>query len=163
MKRLILMRHAKSNWSHPGLRDIERPLNTRGEKSGTVLGKWLRNRNTLPDEVLCSAATRTQQTLAGLALPEVPTQVTRDLYLAEPEEMLAVLRRATSDTVLMLAHNPGIAELAAALVQDPPEHSGFMRYPTGATLIVDFDITDWNALKMHSGTVSDFTVPRDLM
>ncbi len=163
MKRLILMRHAKSDWSRDGTADIARPLNERGRKSASALGNWLREMQYIPDEVICSSATRTRQTLAGLSLPEVTTSFARNLYLAEPEEMAAVLRGTGGETVLMLGHNSGIATLAEALLKTPPSDDDFGRYPTGATLVADFDISEWKDLQMHSGTVIDFTVLRRLM
>ena len=65
---LILMRHAKSDWGHAGLADHDRPLNARGTRDAPRMGAWLRGKGHLPDEVLCSTATRTRQTLEGLGL-----------------------------------------------------------------------------------------------
>ena len=162
MKRLILMRHAKSDWS-AGLRDIERPLNKRGHKAAAAVGDWLRDNDLTPDEILCSVATRTVQTLAGLALPDTPGKtISKALYLAEPDEMVVLLKQSAGACVLMIGHNPGSAMLARALVATPPDHAQFLRYPTGATLVVDFDIDNWTALEMHSGKVIDFVVPRGL-
>ncbi|MEQ6248970.1 histidine phosphatase family protein [Sulfitobacter sp. HNIBRBA3233] len=163
MKRLILMRHAKSDWAGD-LPDIERGLNARGTRSAEAIGDWMRSENVLPDSVLCSAATRTQETLAGLKLSEdTAVTVTRELYLADPEEMLAILRTANADTVLMLGHNPGSAMLASDLVAAPPAHADFHRFPTCATLVADFTINDWSQLRIGTGTVRHFVVPREIM
>lgn len=161
MKTLILMRHAKSDWGDPRLPDRARPLNGRGRKASTALGIWLRSRNLLPDQILCSSAERTQETCARLKLA-TPPALQNALYLAEPDEMLAVLRRATGNRVLMLGHNPGIAEFAALLVSDPPDHDRFDDYPTGATLVAQFDIADWSALQPGAGAVQEFITPHDL-
>ncbi|MDW3224693.1 MAG: histidine phosphatase family protein [Paracoccaceae bacterium] len=162
MRRLILMRHAKSDWG-AGLEDHERPLNKRGKASAAALGGWLRRHAIVPDCVLCSSAERTGQTLFGLRLPEaVPMTFTKNLYLAEPEEMLTLLRRCEQACVLMIGHNPGIGEMAARLMDDPPEHTRFFDYPTGATLIVDFSVDSWNDIGWHKGQPIEFTVPRDL-
>lgn len=160
MKRLILMRHAKSDWSFE-LEDHARPLNKRGRKSAKALGRWLQEKAYLPDEVLCSTAIRTRETLDLLKVG-VQTWHERALYLAPPEAMLECLRGADRNCVLMVGHNPGIAELAEALVVSPPPHPRFADYPTGATLVVDFDISDWRDLEISSGTVIDFIVPREL-
>ena len=160
MRRLILMRHAKSDWNHPGLGDHDRPLNRRGTVAAKALGDWLRNSGYVPDEVLCSSAERTGQTYLGLALDaDTPVNFSRDLYLAEAGDMLNVLRQATGSVVLMIGHNPGICELAHRLVGDPPDHIRFEDYPTGATLVVDFD-TDWPDIT--TGTVTAFVIPREL-
>jgi phosphohistidine phosphatase len=163
MRRLILMRHAKSDWGQPGLSDHDRPLNPRGTASAAAVGKWLRRKGYLPDQVLCSSALRTQETLAGLALDtEVAVEVTRALYLAKAAEMLRVLQSAQGACVLMLGHNDGIAEMAARLVTTPPAHDRFEDYPTCATLVCDFDAEAWNDIGWHQGQPIDFIVPREL-
>jgi phosphohistidine phosphatase len=115
----------------------------------------------MPGEILCSTATRTQETCARLKLPLAPCLIDR-LYLAESMAMLDILRAGHADTVLMIGHNPGIAEFAAGLVAAPPAHPRFRDYPTGATLVTDFDIEDWAVLKEWSGDTIHFVIPRDL-
>ncbi|MGY9048856.1 hypothetical protein P775_17020 [Puniceibacterium antarcticum] len=159
--RLILMRHAKSDWSLDQ-EDHERPLNPRGKASAHILGEWLRAESYLPDEVLCSTSERTRETLALLQLT-APVRFERDLYLGSPEVLLDVLRGATGRVVLMLGHNPGIAALAARLTDIRPSHVRFRDYPTGATLIVDFDTADWADLLPGTGHARDFVIPRELM
>ena len=162
MRRLILMRHAKSDWSF-GSSDLERPLNKRGQASASALGDWLRVHSYLPDEVLCSSATRTAQTLLGLKLTQgIPTQFLTSLYLAEAAEMLHELKSATGTSVLMLGHNPGICEFAHRLVNDPPDHIRFEDYPTGATTIIDFEIGTWGDVEWYQGTPTEFVIPREL-
>ncbi|MGX0876310.1 phosphohistidine phosphatase [Roseovarius sp. MBR-154] len=161
MKELILMRHAKSDWGSPLLRDHARSLNKRGRRSATVLGEWLRAQDLIPDQIFCSSATRTQETCQRLNLPLVP-ELHDALYLAEGPEMLRVLRGASGARVLMLGHNPGIAEFAASLVAAPPAHERFDDYPSGATLVVRFDIGDWADLTPGTGTVQNFVIPREL-
>jgi len=157
------MRHAESDWSGPAVSDHARTLNSRGIKSATALGNWLREINILPDRVVCSDAARTRETLTLLALGEIPTEYLRDLYLAEPNVMARVLRKQSGDCVLMLAHNPGSAFLAERLLLYPPEHPEFDSFPTCATLVAAFDIEDWSDLRMGTGVPDHFTVPRDLI
>lgn len=76
--------------------------------------------------------------------------------------MLETLNSATKPTVLMLGHNPGICEMAHRLLEDPPTHLRFSDYPTGATLVCDFDTDDWMNVDWLSGTVVDFVIPREL-
>ena len=84
------------------------------------------------------------------------------LYHAGPEVMLAVLRHATKDTVMIIGHNPGIAEFAARLVVHPPLNAEFARYPTGATLVVDFNVETWTMAGFGGGATVDFIVPREI-
>jgi len=162
MKRLILMRHAKSDWDHPNLEDHERPLNKRGRASAKALGDWLRAKAYLPDQALVSFAERTQETFARLALDITP-DIKERLYLASPDMMYDHLMQATGDTVLMIAHNPGSAYFAEGMLAIGPNHQQFDTYPTGATLVADFDIDRWIELQPRTGKAIDFTVPRDLI
>lgn len=160
--RLILMRHAKSDWQGPTTPDHDRPLNPRGRASAKALGDWMRHHAYLPDEVLCSTATRTRETLEELALT-APVEFVARLYHAEPWDMLDILRGAKGACVLMIGHNPGIAEFAQELVSTPVDHPRFHDYPTCATLVVDFDAGDWSEVGQNTGSVVNFAVPRDLI
>jgi phosphohistidine phosphatase len=162
MRRLILMRHAKSDWSHAGLNDHDRPLNPRGTRAAAEIGKWMRARGYLPEQVYCSSATRTRQTLAGLGLEGTPVDVLRSLYMADAEEKMRVLRGAKGQTVLMVGHNPGTCEFGHRLVDMPPNHARFDDFPTCATLVCNFEIDDWNEIGWHHGQPIEFVVPRDL-
>ena len=165
MKRLILTRHAKSAWDDPLTPDHDRPLNDRGKTAAADLGQWLASRGYIPGEVLCSDAMRTRKTWSGIApaLPGSPVlELKPALYHAGPDVMLAVLRHATHDTVMIIGHNPGIAEFAARLVVHPPLNAEFARYPTGATLVVDFNVENWTMAGFGAGTAVDFIVPKEI-
>ncbi|MGB3147131.1 MAG: histidine phosphatase family protein [Paracoccaceae bacterium] len=162
-RRLILTRHAKSAWDDPMVTDHDRALNRRGIRSALELGEWLHSRGYEPDQVLCSTAKRTKETWSTLAV--APLEVTPDitfldaLYHASPDVMMAQLKRASGDTVMIIGHNPGIAEFAALLPARAPVNPDFGRYPTAATLVVDFQIDRWKDLQPNSGSVLDFFVP----
>jgi phosphohistidine phosphatase len=165
MKTLILTRHAKSSWDDLTMMDHDRVLNKRGRKGATALGRWLAENQYLPEEVLCSTAARCQETWAFIAdaLPvDPPTKFIKRMYLPAPDTLYEVLKKATADTAMMVAHNPGIAEFAARLLREPPAHAKFQQYPSGATTIITFDIPDWSTPFMGKGTATDFIVPRDL-
>lgn len=162
-RRLILTRHAKSSWDDPQMEDHARPLNKRGIRAALELGHWLHTRGYEPDEVLCSTALRSRETWTTAAA--APLEVTPEvknldrLYHASPDVMLAVLRHATGDCVMMVGHNPGIGEFAQRLVSRAPSRPEFHKYPTAATLVVDFEIADWSEAKAGAGSVLDFFVP----
>ncbi|NNE52863.1 MAG: histidine phosphatase family protein [Sulfitobacter sp.] len=163
MKQLILMRHAKSDWSAGAGSDHARPLNPRGRRAATALGDWLRKQDLVPDEVLCSDAMRTRETLLRLDLPEgIPTTFSRALYLATHDDLLKIMRGATGNRVLMLGHNPGIGWCAEAVLQAPPDHPQFSRYPTCATLVAEFEIDDWAQAGWGKAKARHFIVPREL-
>ncbi|MEM9551051.1 MAG: histidine phosphatase family protein [Pseudomonadota bacterium] len=160
-RRLILMRHAKSSWDNSQLSDHDRPLNARGRRSAEVLGDWLRARDLQPGEIFCSTARRTVETLERLGL-KAAVHLDARLYHASPETMLSVLREAAAGTILMVGHNPGMAEFAQRIVTAPPEHDRFSGYPTGATLSVRVAAQDWAAMDWSTGEVEDFVIPREL-
>jgi phosphohistidine phosphatase len=100
--------------------------------------------------------------LDGLALaPCAEVHFTRDLYLAEAERILAKLREASGDTVLIVGHNPGIGTMAEMIVE-MTTNGGIDHYPTGATLVATFDVKDWADVKWRTGTMIQMVVPRDL-
>ncbi|HMO07660.1 MAG TPA: histidine phosphatase family protein [Paracoccaceae bacterium] len=166
MKRLILTRHAKSSWDDPLTPDHDRPLNERGKAAAADLGQWLASRGHVPGEVLCSDSLRTRKTWSGIApaLPGTPIlELKPALYHAGPDVMLAVLRHATADCVMMIGHNPGIAEFARRIVLRAPLHEAFAKYPTGATLVADFGVDSWGEVAFGTGAAVDFIVPRELV
>ncbi|WP_299589058.1 histidine phosphatase family protein [uncultured Tateyamaria sp.] len=159
---LILMRHAKSSWDDPHLADIARPLNRRGQASATAMGAWLCARGYVPDAAVSSNSTRTAETFEALEL-DCTVTFTKTLYHAGPDAMMTVLRGQEAASVLMLGHNPGIAEFADRLVTRPPAHPRFADYPTCATCIIRFDAGGWNDIGWHEGQPIDFAIPRELM
>ncbi|KMK68226.1 histidine phosphatase family protein [Puniceibacterium sp. IMCC21224] len=160
--RLVLMRHAKSDWSLNG-EDHDRPLNKRGTGNARRLGDWLRTKSYLPDEVLCSTSIRTRQTLTLTGLDAATVRFEQALYHASRETMMELLQSASGNCVLMIGHNPGIAAFATSLVAVQPLHLRFRDYPTCATLVVDFNIRSWEELTPQSGNARDFVIPRELV
>ncbi|WBU54481.1 histidine phosphatase family protein [Paracoccus sp. SCSIO 75233] len=159
-RRLILTRHAKSAWDDPTLDDSDRPLNARGRRAALLLGDFLASRGYEPEEVLCSPSLRTRQTweyISAATLEVRPDlRIENGLYHARPAEMLKILKTAKHQTVMMIGHNPGIAELAESLPARVPMDPDFRRYPTAATLVVDFQIEDWAEIEKGTGSVMDF-------
>ena len=163
MKRLILMRHAKSDWSSAGTSDHDRVLNGRGKQNAVSLGRWLIQRSLMPGAALCSTATRARQTLNLLHLPK-STKVTfsRDLYLANAETLLTGLHAANADIIMIVAHNPGIGVLAQEILTPGSGSSALSHYPTGATMVATFNVSTWEDVTWGSGQMTDFVVPREL-
>lgn len=162
---LVLMRHAKSGWGDPLQPDHERPLNARGRRAAASIGAWLSARGHLPDDALVSSAARTRESWQRLAaqLPTRPdAEIVSGLYNAPAARMLRVLRGARGERTLLLGHNPGTAELAAILARHAPAHPRFSDFPTGATLVLEFPISDWSQLAPRTGEPRDFVTPRDL-
>ena len=162
---LILMRHAKSSWTDPTQDDFDRGLNDRGRRSAPRIAKWLAQEGHLPDAVLVSSARRTVETWERMAphLPETATMESSPaLYLATADIILGVLKAQSARAVMVICHNPGIAEFASMIVQSPPNHPDFRRYPTAATTVIEFEAVTWSKVDWQTGKVQDFAVPKDL-
>lgn len=167
MRRLLLLRHAKSSWSDPGTRDHDRPLNERGRHAADAMGEHLRAEGLVPDRVLCSSARRTCETVARLALPD-STEMTieADLYLANPETVLDLVHRVDDAvaTLLVVGHNPTTHEVALHLAGGG-DHDTLRRlgekYPTGALAVLTSE-GPWSAIGPGTTRLDRFVVPRDL-
>lgn len=165
MRRLILMRHAKSSWADPGQRDLDRPLNKRGRRAAGLLGGWLKAKGYRPDQALVSTARRAQETWAGMvaAAGAAPTTYVPEIYHAGSDTLLAVLRGAPNvERVLLVGHQPSIGTFARRLLADVPGDADFEKFPTGATAVIDFDAPSWFEVDWGMGRLSDFVAPRQL-
>jgi phosphohistidine phosphatase len=161
---LICMRHAKSDWDDPLQDDIDRPLNERGRAAAALIGKWLAEKKHIPQLALVSSAARTVETweLMSRHLESVTAEFLPDLYLATPDVMRRTLLKRQARSILLIAHNPGMADLTDKLVKNRPDHPKFRTYPTAATTVIEFDTDNWANLGWREGKVLDFIVPRDL-
>lgn len=167
MRRLLLLRHAKSSWADPGVRDHDRPLNARGRAAAPLVGDCLRAHGLVPDRVLCSSARRTCETLARLGLPaSVEIEVDHDLYLADAETVLDLVRE-TDDavtTLMVVGHNPTTHEVALHLAGagDPEALARLgQKYPTGALAVLGIP-GGWGAVAEGTATLERFVTPREL-
>lgn len=169
MRRLMLLRHAKSSWDDQALRDFDRPLNARGRAAAPLVAAWMVTNDCVPQHVLCSTAQRTRETLAA-CVPHFPDPLAvgllDELYDAEADDVAGIVRvHGGGESVLVIGHNPGIQECAADLISDGDDrlvHSLESHFPTGALAVIDFDIAEWAALEPDSGRLVSFVRPRDL-
>lgn len=145
MKRLLLLRHAKSSWDNDRLSDHERPLNERGVKDAPKMGKVLKREGLTPDVIVSSSAARAAATAELVALAtdfEGSLSYTDRLYLAPPSVYLA-LARELSDSItcaLLVGHNPGIEDLVRVLAGHDE------RMPTAALAHFELPIESWSEL-----------------
>ena len=116
----ILVRHAHAEWPAYVGRDFDRPLTPRGLEDAHATGQALRDAGLLPSRIIASSARRTEQTARilsrKLGLPADSLQLLDSLYNAEAGVLKGALEAsAGSALVLLVAHNPGISELARLL------------------------------------------------
>lgn len=164
MKRVYLLRHAKSSWKHHELADHDRPLARRGKRAANAIAEHMRAQQLEPELVLCSSARRARQTLERIApaLGRASVHVEGELYGASARELLARLRRLpdTVASVLVIGHNPAIHELALELAGPAPELAG--KFPTAALATLTFDGSAWGELGAEATELVELTRPRDL-
>lgn len=172
MKRLFLLRHAKS--VQDGTHDRERALSERGRHDAPRMGAYMQHNHYAPEFVLCSSARRTTETWQLIApeLDHAPeAQFEGELYLATASTMLKIIRggdnRAAS--LLVIGHNPGLEDCAVALARQPDGAAERTRlatmkqkYPTCALGVFDFDIKAWQDLAAGTGRLADFARPKNL-
>ena len=167
MKRLGLLRHAKSDWDDMSKRDFDRGLNDRGRKGAALMGAHIRESGAKWDHILASAAERVKRTLEAAGLG-VEITFRERAYLADSPQLMALLREMPDDhdAVLLASHNPGMQELALDLVEcetDNPLYDEIMeKYPTAAYAVLELDIDSWADLAPKCGRLVHFARPRDL-
>jgi phosphohistidine phosphatase len=162
MKTLLLMRHAKSSWKHPDLPDQDRPLNKRGEKDAPRIGKFIREKELIPQLILASPAKRVSQTvdaMVGKMDFKGKVQYSDSLYLAEPSTYLSTLREISDEyeRVMIVGHNPGLEGLLQIL-------SGQVEsLPTASFAHLVLPIEHWSDLNDNiHGELVERVKPREL-
>jgi phosphohistidine phosphatase len=166
MKRLYLLRHAKSSWDDPGLPDRDRPLAERGKRAAEKIAKHLKRSGIRPDLVLCSSALRARQTLSRIvpAIGDAETGIIDALYAAEAEDMLARIREIPGGitSVMLIGHNPGMQDLALELASEGEDLERLRRkFPTAALATLEFE-AEWNNLRPGGARLIDLVVPKEL-
>jgi phosphohistidine phosphatase len=174
MRRLMLLRHAKSDW--PGrISDFERPLAKRGLIAAPLMGRYMAGEGLRPDLALVSTARRTRETW-GLVAPEldhggagqpIETRFEAGIYEAYPEHLLEFARAApaTARTLLMVGHNPGLEDIAAELASSGDEamlRSMRAKFPTCALAVLDLDIDDWSEAGFGRARLERFVTPASI-
>jgi phosphohistidine phosphatase len=172
MKRITLLRHAKSGWDDPVARDFDRGLNPRGERAAVTIGQAAAREVLGIDAIVSSPAVRCTQTLdlfqpaAGLA--DMEPHWDRRVYLASSATLLDVMREndESASHVILCGHNPGLEDLILDLVPDdgtsPLRDSVEEKFPTAALATIDCAVDAWADLKPRCGTLTRFIRPRDL-
>lgn len=168
-KTLTLLRHAKSGWDDPALRDYDRGLNAKGKRAAALIGGHLHAAAGAFDHVVASPAVRVVETIEqvehGYGRTLAP-KWDRRIYLASAVTLLDIVHEAPAEAthVLLVGHNPGLEDLAMLLVPDsaePLRAALEAKYPTATIAEISFD-GDWADLAAGSARLTRFVRPRDL-
>jgi phosphohistidine phosphatase len=153
VKTLLLLRHAKSSWNDSSLDDRDRPLNARGRGDAPRMGELLRDESLVPDLIISSDAVRAQTTAVAVAEAAGYTSdidVDPRLYLAGPDDLLAVVRaRSSADprVVMIVAHNPGLEDLVAQMTGERHD------LPTATLVQLLLSIETWDSLDTSTDAI----------
>ncbi len=161
MLTIYLVRHAKSSWAEPELKDIDRPLNGRGKKNAPEIGKLLKKMNEIPDLIISSNAKRAMSTAKRIAA-EIDYPVNnivknKPLYMAGKNEFLSVISNTESELkkLMLISHNPGITDFANYI-----SNSHIENIPTAGIVKIDFDTNSWKEAAETKGKVIFFEYPK---
>ncbi len=170
MKTLLLLRHAKAERDSPTGEDFDRPLAVRGKSDAGRLGAWLAGRGLLPDLIVTSPSARTLETVRFMQerLPRQPmVKEEPALYLGSAAKLLACIHGLAEaiDSAMIVAHNPGMEELALELARRGPRTSIDRmadKFPTCALAIFETDAERWSEFQRKTSRLVDFYTPHDL-
>lgn len=171
MLTLSLLRHAKSDWSAPGMDDFDRPLAPRGQEAAPRVAAYMASEGLKPQIILCSGALRTRQTL-DLVLPLLggnpEVSYERGLYLASAGTMLSRLHAVSAQVthVMMVGHDPGMHEIALALAGTGDRESLAalaQKFPTAGLAVLSFEGPRWTDVSAGKGRLLRFVTPKGLV
>ena len=159
MKRVLLMRHAKSSWDNQLHSDYERPLNERGKADAPNMASQMIKKGFLPELMLVSDSVRTLETreLIMPFLPAISTQFSATLYMASAQTIIDHIKNTDNliDTVLVLAHNPGITEAFYDLA-----HLRIDNVPTAGVGCITFEVDSFKNIAPHNARLEYFIYPK---
>lgn len=161
MKSLILMRHAKSSWDHPDLKDIDRPLNARGESDAPLMGSHFAEWGLTPDLLISSPALRARETArrvaAVIGYPDSDIQIESRLYEGGIRSILDVIQGLPDrlNTVCLFGHNPDFSEMVGILGGGAATH-----LPTASLASLGFAVDTWEAVMPGGGQIRRFEYPK---
>lgn len=162
MKQLILVRHAKSDWDDPSLKDFDRPLNERGKKDAPAMAKKLAARGIKVDAVISSTAKRAAKTakafIAELDIKNKHCYFTDELYLASPETFYTVIEKISGqyDTIVLFSHNEGITYFANQLTNTRIDN-----IPTCGIFAVTVNCNTWKDFRNAAKEFWFFDYPKN--
>jgi phosphohistidine phosphatase len=171
MKRLTLLRHAKSDWDDPVKRDFDRPLNGRGERAAALIGQFAKSKRMAFDHLVASPAVRVIETLDTFFESygeRLEPNWDRRIYLASSVTLIDVIRDIpeSADNALLAGHNPGLEDLILDLVADngqsPLRDDVEVKLPTASLTVLDLAVDRWADVGKDCGALTSFTRPRDL-
>lgn len=161
-KKLLIIRHAKSDWANPGISDFNRPLNQRGIVDAPKMGKRLKAKGIFPDAVVSSPATRAITTAKlvcyefGFDIANI--QENKAIFDANCNTLLKIINHFDNkdEFIALFGHNNGITDLAVYLTD-----AEIFNIPTSGMVLINFPFDDWKMVGKESGEVAFFDYPKN--
>lgn len=164
MKKLYIIRHAKSSWDDPNLRDHDRPLNARGERDKVIMARFVKANFTDIEMLYTSTAMRALDYAVAIHIHSgLKLEVDETLYTFDSRTLLRFFLRLPErySSVGIVSHNPAVTEIINHLAQ-LDERQKITNLPTSAIAVIECDVQKWSELAANSGTVVDFARPKFL-
>jgi phosphohistidine phosphatase len=161
MKYLTIIRHAKSSWDHPGLGDIDRPLNERGKNAILLVGKYLKEQKIRPDLILSSPATRALQTARGISeyvgYKREEIKIFPEIYFGDTQAVYQLVKQVETafNDVFLFGHEPKLSSLIIKLTANVLE-----KFSTCSVYRISFDVTKWSDIRPGSGVCEFYVNPK---
>jgi len=161
MKKLYLIRHAKSSWKDPDLDDIKRPLGTRGKNDAPKMGKLLNKLGEKADLIISSPAKRAKDTAKKIAqeikYPVKKILLDERLYMAGVDDFVKVISevRKSINSLMIVSHNFGLTIFANELTE-----SEIINIPTCGVVKLELDIKKWKEIKKVKGKLIFYEYPK---
>ena len=170
MRRLLLLRHAKTEAFEPGREDRARALVERGRSDAARIGAYMASHALRPDRVIVSPAARSQETwtcMAGAMRPAPAVTTLEQIYDATADDIVAAILGTPADVgaLLIVGHNPSLHETALLLIASgniDARESLREKLPTAGLVVIDFAFDDWRKLHPQAGRLERFVSPRSL-
>jgi len=170
MKRLTILRHAKSSWNDTHLEDFNRPLNDRGWKAARRMGRELEKRGMKFDLVVASPAARARETIDGLTEKlrlNVEIRFEPRMYAASEEMLLKIVRdiHEGAHAPLLVGHNPGLQQLIVALTKSDPDDLRSrvnQKFSTAALAVIELPAHRWTEVEPGTGKITELILPKEL-
>ncbi|MDZ7691553.1 MAG: histidine phosphatase family protein [Balneolaceae bacterium] len=161
MKQVLLLRHAKSSWEIPQLKDFDRPLAKRGEKDAPNMGKFLKKAGYIPGQIISSPAKRAEGTtnlvIESAELDEDVITWNNDLYYGNSSDYFSAIKQANDiiERIMLVGHNPNMEEVASRLIG-----KGNIRVPTAALLCFEQPANKWEQIKPGLAELKWMMIPK---
>lgn len=161
-KRIVLIRHGKSDWADSSMTDFERPLNHRGHKNVLEMAERLTKKELIPELIVSSPAKRAITTAQHFSdiwhIPKNDIQQESTIYEANSTALLHVVNSLDDcfSFVSLFGHNPGLTDFTNFLAD-----AHIYNIPTAGTVVIDFPFDSWAMVSYHTGELVSFDFPKN--